>query len=311
LPNNPSRYPAWNYKETPKWNNSRQQAINGRSSVIKYWTNPLWDWEWTYGALFDDPSGDAYGIGLNSFYPQPIPATDKQILQGFFNGMGGGATLFAYQPPNSVVGGTMTVTAVSGLNAGTNGLFTVYGANTASVGQTASIDLSTGATFLNGNLTVLACSPNWIIVYFAHANYALTAATGTVFCGQLLNPADGNLNCELIHTTGAYPTLLGGTPVGTPTQFTLTNESVQIIDSATLVVMANGSTPPSYTVAPADSIAPYQGLVLQFSSTPTPPVTAAFTYYVPARFSEDTQEYENFSAMLFACSSVKFEQDRL
>jgi hypothetical protein len=305
LPPNPIRHSTWNYKETAKWNNSRQQAINGRAFVLRYWTNPLWDWEWTYGSvLFDDPSGEFYG--LNPFYPQPIPATDKQILQAFYNSMQGGSQ-FAYQPADSLVGGTMTITGVYG----NNNLFTIYGANTASLGQIASISGLTGANFLNAqNLTVLACSPTWILVYFVHANYAYTADSGTAFCGQPLT-VDANNNAELVHTTGAFPTLLSGAPVGTPTQYTLVTESVQLIDSATLVVKANGGAPPSSTLLPADTVAPYQGLVLQFSSAPTAPVTAAFRYYYPARFSEDTQELSNFMALLWTCSSVQFSQDRL
>lgn len=307
-PAKPVRSPTWNYKETAKWNNSRQQAVNGRVSVVKYWINPLWSWEWVYGYLYDDPSGAAYNLGLNPFYPQPIPATDFGILKGFYNGMQGG-NLFAYQPPDSVVGGSMTVTAVSGANAGTNGLFTLYGTNTASLGQIASISGLGTATFLNSqNLEILACSANWIMVYFAHANYALATDSGTVFCGQPLAAADVNNNSELVHTIGSYPTL----PLtGTPPAHTLVTESVQLIESSTLVVKANGAAPPSYTVAAADTVAPYQGLVLQFSSVPTPPITWAGNFYYPARFSEDTQDYDNFLSMLFACSKCAFEGDRL
>lgn len=314
-PAKPVRSPTWNYKETAKWNNSRQQAINGRVSVIQYWINPLWTWEWMYGYLPDDPSGTAYGLGLNPFYAQPIPATDKGTLQGFFNGMRG-SSQFAYQPPDYAVGGNMTITAVSGVNAGTTGLFTIYGANTAQLGQYAAINGlpgGGGAGFLNGqNLPIIACSPNYIVVYFAHANFAFTVqSAGTVFYGQLLQPADGNNNSELVHTIGAFPTLpLTGT---VPTPYTLVTESVQLIDLSTLVVTADGSTvsPSLYSVQAADSVAPYQGLVITFASGPTPPITVAFNYYYVCRFEEDTQEYENFMTMLYSCSKFMFEQDRL
>jgi hypothetical protein len=298
------RYSTWNYKEGQKWNNSRQQAINGRLSVVKYWPNALWDWEWTYGILGDDPSGAAYGLGLNPVYPQPIPSTDYGMLKAFY-AAGQGATQFAYQPPDYQVGGNMTVSAVSG----SNDLFQLFGANTAQDGQIASIGTLTGATFLNGqNLTILACSPTWIMVYFVHGDYALTGDSGTVFCGQLLSPADANNNSELVHTLGAYPTL----PLtGTPPAYTLVTESVQLIDSSTLTVKAAGASPGGYSLQAADTIAPYQGLVINFASTPTPPVTASFSYYYPAMFSEDTQEYENFMALLTSCSSVRFEQWRL
>jgi hypothetical protein len=302
-PTRPVRSPMWNYIETAKWNNSRQQAINGRVSLIKYWINPLWTWEWTYGYLYDDPSGGAYGLGLNPFYPQPIPATDKGILQGFYNATGGGS-LFAYQPPDSVQGGSMTPTSVVGVS----DIFTIYGANTARQGQIATFSGLTGATFLNSqNLTILACSPLWIQVYFSHANYPQTADSGSVFCGQLLN-VDGNLNAEITHPIGAYPTL----PLsGTPPTYTLVNESVQLIDCSTLVVTAEGGSVPSYTLEAADTISPYQGLVINFASAPSNPITVSFNYYYACRFSEDTLEMSNFMTALYACSKFSFEQDRL
>jgi hypothetical protein len=172
----------------------------------------------------------------------------------------------------------------------------------------ASISGLSTASFLNAeNLTILACSPTWIQVYFSHANYALTADSGTAFCGQLLG-TDFNFNSELVHTIGAYPTL----PLsGTPPAYTLVTESVQLIDQSTLVVKANGGSPPGYSVAAASTIAPYQGLVLQFGSAPAAPLTAAFSYYYPSLFSEDTLEMDNFLTALWASSKFSFEQDRL
>jgi hypothetical protein len=294
--------PSWNFKETAKWNNSRQEAINGRVSVVKYWNNPKWDWEWIYSFMSDDPSGQAYGIGLNQFYPQPIPATDLGVLKGFYHAMQG-ANMFAYQPPDCVIGGNMSITAVSGAG----NLFTLYGANNAQLGNYANISGLGPTSFLDGNRQVLACSPLYITVYLAHADYALTADSGSAFIGQLLSPADANNNSELVHTIGAYPAI----PLtGTPPTATLATESVQLIDSSTLQVQANGTTVSTITL-PVNTVPNYQGLVLNFASAPTPPIVAAFSYYYPVRFSEDTQEYENFSAMLYSCSSVKMEQDRL
>jgi hypothetical protein len=40
------------------------------------------------------------------------------------------------------------------------------------------------------------------------------------------------------------------------------------------------------------------------------PIIASYSYYYPCRFSEDTQDYENFMTMLHLCSSVKFDQQR-
>src|ERR1035441_1338380 len=72
----PIRAPKWNYKETMTWNNKKQQAVNGRVYVTKYWPNPLWQWEWTYGYIKDNPNDS------NPFYLYPIPATDFEVLKG-------------------------------------------------------------------------------------------------------------------------------------------------------------------------------------------------------------------------------------
>lgn len=119
---------------------------------------------------------------------------------------------------------------------------------------------------------------------------------------QALSAPDSNLNVELVHQVGGYPA--GGVMVQV-------NESVQVIDPSTLIVYANGSPTTAFTLMPADTVSPYQGLVLQFSGSPSLPLTATFNYYYLCRFSEDTQEYDNFAAMLWACSSVKIEQVRL
>lgn len=303
----PVRSPTWNFKETAKWNNSRQQAVNGRVSVVKYWSNPLWDWDWTYGFIIDDPSGQNYG-GVNSFYPQPIPATDLGILKGFYNGMSAGGNNFLYQPSDYQVGGVMTATAYSC----TNNIVTYYGANTAQLGQYAFFNA--GGPLFHSNLPILFCGPTFISCYSGStANIGITAITpGTIQCAQLLSPTDGNWNTELVHTIGAYPTL----PLtGTPPQYTLVTESVQVIDISSLLVYANGGplTSSYYSVLPADTVSPYQGIILNFSvsGTPTPPVTASFNYYKLCRFSEDAQEWENFLALLYSASSVKFEEDRI
>lgn len=302
-PGVPARAPGWRFKETDKWNNSSNQAINGRMSVVKYWLNPLWDWEWNYGYLKDNPTD------LNPFYPLPIPATDLGVLRGFHGAMQGRGNQFLYQPPDSSIGGTMSITAVG--PAGVANLWNLYGTNNASLGQLASISGLSGADWLNGeNLTVLAggATFGYITVYFAHAAYPFTADSGTAFCGQVLAAVDSNNSCELLHTYGAYPTM----PLtGTPPAFTLTTESVQVIDQDSLRVMANGGSSPGYTLLPADSYAPYQGLVLQFDETPTAPVTYSANFYYACRFSDDSMNWENFQTMLYLCSKFDFEQDRL
>lgn len=304
-PGVPSRAPTWHWKETPKWNNSRQQATNGHMSVVKYWDNPLWDFEWTYGYIKDNPTD------LNPYYPRPIPATDLDVLRGFHGAMQGGGNQFLYQAPDSTYGGTMTVTGVASVP-GVSNLFNIYGTNFASLGHMVSIPSSalTNATFLNGkNLTILGGGYGfgYITVYVSSGTYAFTADTGTVFCGQLLS-VDGNNNAELTHTYGAYPTI----PLtGTPPAYTLTTESVQVIDSSTLTVWANGAVTSGYTLAAADTIPGYEGLVVQFPSAPTAPVVASFNWFYLCRFSEDSLEWDNFLTMLYACSKFEFEQDRI
>lgn len=269
-------------------------------SVVKYWVNPLWDWEWTFGFLLDDPSGQNY-MGMNSFYPQPIPSTDLGILKAFRTATQGGGNNFLYQPPDYQVGGLATITAYSC----TNDLVTFYGTNTAQLGQYA---LFSGGPLNGQNLQVLQCNPTFISVYNVMANTGITAMTGAAFCGQVLGSADANHNIELRHTIGSYPTL----PLtGTPPASTLVTEAVQVIDLASLTVYAAGSPVTPASVLPADTIPGYQGLVLNFSGGVSDPITAAFNYWYYARFSEDTQDYENFLAMLWSCSSVRFEQDRL
>jgi len=297
----PVRSPTWNIKKTPKWNNVRHQAVNGRMLVVKYWANPLWDFELAYGYIKDNPADQA------AFYPTPIPYTDYQILSGFYNGMQGGGNEFAFTPPDSVVGGTFTTSAVSG----TSNYWTIYVNNTLSAGLYAILSGFTTTTWLNGQiLPIIRATPTYIVVYYVHANQALVnEAAGHVIAGQSLATPDSNNNIPLINTTGGYPTLpLGGTP-------TVTNpvtEATQLIDAASLSVYANGTLVGSgYTIQPADSIAPYGGLVLNFTSAPSSPVMALFNYYYLCRFSEDSQEFENFMTGLWMCSSLKFEQVRI
>lgn len=301
-PGVPARAPTWQFKETIKFNNSRQQSTSGRMSVLKYWPNPLWDFEWRYGYIKDNPQDQ------NTFYPYPIPATDLGVLRGFYGLVQGGGQ-FLYQPPDSTYGGVMTVTGVASVP-GTTNLFNLYGTNNASLGHTASISGLSGATFLNNqNLQVIGGGAGfgYIEVYIVHAAYPFAPDSGTAFCGQLLT-VDSNNNAELTHTYGAWPTI----PLtGTPPMSALITESVQVIDSTSLIIKANGGSPPSSTLQPADSVAPYQGIVLEFSSTPTAPVVASFDWWYICRFAEDTVEWENFQAMLWSQSKFSFEQDRI
>jgi hypothetical protein len=119
---------------------------------------------------------------------------------------------------------------------------------------------------------------------------------------QALTNPDANNNVELVHQIGGYPYN------GSMVQVT---EAVQVIDNASLIVYANGTPTGAYSLQAANSISPYQGIVLHFTGTPATPITATFNYYYLCRYSEDTQDYENFMAMLWGCSSVKIEQVRI
>jgi hypothetical protein len=306
-PGTPVRSPQWNYKESPRFSNYKQQTVNGITRTVKYWPNPLRTFEWRYGYIYDDPSGIAYGLGLNQFYPEPIPATDFETLNGFFCGMQGTGTQFLFQPPDYVVGQSLTITAIEG----TSDEFTIFYSGTVPPIRAGLYAVFSGIgtfTALNGqSLQVLYTGPNSVTVWFSHANYAKTADTGTMKIGQLLT-VDANNNAELRHLIGSYPTI----PLtGTPPAVTMVTESVQVIDSTTLSVLAAGSAAPSYTLEAADTIANYPGLVLSFSSTPSPPVVALFNYYYICRFAEDMLEFENFLTMLYLCSKISFEQDRI
>lgn len=305
LPVYPVRGPNWSIKATSKWNNVRQQSVGGRITVVKYWSAPLWEWEWAYDVILDNPSSQ------NPLYTTPIPYTDFQILSGFFNDRQGGGNEFAFQPPDSVVGGTFSIIKVSG----SSNLWTLYVANnTIQAGLYACFSGLTVATFLNTQnpIQVLVSTPTYIVVYFSHAGTInLQSETGSVFAGQLLAAEDPTNSTQLIHQTGGYPIFpLSGTPIST-TQIT---EPVQIIDSASLVMTwGTGASIPSgnITIQPADSIPGYPGLVVTTSIGYTPPILASFNYYYLCRFTEDSQDYENFMAMLWSCGAFKFEQVRI
>jgi hypothetical protein len=309
LPKLPIRSPKWNFKETAKWNNERQQAVNGRLIVIKYWNNPLWSWEWAYGYVKDRPTDS------NPFYTVPIPATDFEVLKGFFNGMQAGGNEFAYQPPDSVRGGNFTITAVQApvngvaiLTSSTPQFFTQIrlGDNAACFGFSV-------ATWLNGKVgTVIAFNQSAATITLAvttGGTHALVSDTGTAKCGQSLSAPDANGNVEIVQTVGSYPNTISSSPVTT-----LVTESVQLMDTSLLTIFdATGTSLSShFTLANPNTVSPYAGYVAQFGSySPTLPISAGMTYYYLSRFSEDTQEYENFMSQLWLCSSVKFEQERI
>lgn len=306
-PGKPLRGPGWSVKKTPTWNNERQQTTSGRTLVVKYWVNPLWKWEFTYEVIFDNPNYP------NPFYTIPFPATDLEILQSFYCGMEGMGNEFAYQPPDSARGGSFTITSA----AATTANIAVLGINTSvpvtqlRLGDSLHISGLSTATYLNaGNGTVIGIDPvnsKVTLSISTSGTHAFTIDSGTAVGGQVLSPPDGSGNCELVNSVGNFPYSI--TPA--PTIVTST-EAVQLVDATTLHVYSNGTNVDAhYTLAAANSIAPYQGLVLQFGGfTVGAPLTASFSYYYVCRFSEDTQEFENFMAMLWK-ATVKIDQVRI
>ena len=309
----PIRAPTWNYKESLHFQNYGQVAVSGRKTVTKYWSNPLHSWEWKYGYIKDSPTDH------NNFYPVAVPSTDFQMLEAFYAGMQGSGNQFAYEPPYYQVGGTWPVTAVS--IAGNLVTFTAAGAGTAlasSIGLPLQA-LNTAVGAIDGQYMYIASvsGANTVVCKFVTSPTS-GGSGGVITLGQVLTNPDSNDNVELVYTLGAYPTLSGQSYGGSVVPVT---ESVQLIDTATLVVYDGAGTniTSDMTLAVPNSVTPplaympYVGYVLQFGSfTPAVlPLTAKFNMYYLSRFSEDTLEADNFLTLLWSVSTFKFEQDRL
>ncbi len=317
-PPTPVRSPTWNYKETKRWLNFPQTAVSGKTTVTKYWSNPLRNFEWKYGYIDDDPTGNAYGLRRNQFYTSPIPNSDFEMLESFYDGMQASGNQFAYTPPGSQTGGTWPVTAIS--ITGSVVTFTATGAGTAlasNIGRAVQA-FNTGVAAINGKyLYIVSTSGANTVVCFSTVGSGTATAGGIITLGQVLAAPDTNDNVELTYTSGSYPTISGQSYGGSVVSIT---ESVQLIDTSTLIVYDGAGTNinGNYTLAVPNSItpplafAPYVGYVLEFGTyTPAAlPLTASYNLYYICRFSEDTQEYENFMAMLWM-STIKFQQDRL
>src|SRR5208282_2617341 len=289
VPNQPLRGPGWSIKKTPTWSNERQTTTSGRTLVVKYWTNPLWKWEFTYEVILDNPSN------ANSFYTTPFPATDFEILQGFYCGMEGMGNEFAYQPPDSIRGGSFTITSVvvSPANVATLGINVSVPVTHLRLGDSLHVSGLSVVTTLNGeNGIVIGINPvtNSITLSITSTTHVLATDSGTAVGGQPLSLPDANGNIEMVNTIGAYPNTL----IASPSVISAT-ESVQLPDTSTIVIYSNGTNvTSSATFSAADSISPYQGVVAEFGVTSlSAPITASFTYYYLCRFSEDIQEFEN------------------
>lgn len=315
----PIRAPKWNYKESLNWENYPQRSVSGRTTVTKYWSNPLRNFEWTYGYIVDNP------LNPNSFYAQTdlavVPNTDFEMLKAFYNGMQGTGNQFAFTPPYYKVGGTWKIGGITFAAASVT--FTGLPAGTAvalasSVGLPLLV-LNSASSAINGlYLTILSVNTGSNTVTCAYSGGSgSVGAAGVITFGAVLQNPDANNNVELTYTSGSYPNLSGESYAGSVVTVV---ESVQLIDTSTLVVYdGNGNNiNGDYTLAAPNSItpplvyAPYVGYVLQFgSNTITPPITATYSLYYLCRFSEDTQQFENFLTMLWMASTIKWQQERI
>jgi hypothetical protein len=292
--------------------NYPQTAVSGRTTITKYWSNPLRDFEWKYGYIKDNPTDH------NPFYSVPVPNTDFGMLKGFYVAMQASGNQFAFCPPGYQVGGTWPVTAIS--ISGNVVTFTATGAGTAlasKIGFPIQV-LNTGNSSINGQYMYVTSTTgaNTVVCDFTTGS-GTTGSGGIITIGEVLASPDANDNVELTFTIGSYPNFTGQAYAGTVVPVV---ESVQLIDTATLNVYdGNGNNiNGDFTLASPNSItppvayAPYVGYVLQFgTNTITTPITASYSMYYLCRFGEDMQEYENYISQIWLASSVKFSQVRI
>lgn len=304
-PSRPLRYPSWNIKKKANFSNEKQQTVSGRVYVVSYWTNPLWDWELTYESIRDDPNNP------NPFYTAPIPATDLELLEAFYCAMKGQGGEFAYQPPDSLRGGSFTATSVivSVANIAVIGINPAVSVSRLRLGDGLHCSGFSTATYLNGgNGTVISrdvINNKVTLSISTSGTHAFVSDTGTLVGGQPLLATDVNDNTEVVNTIGSYPTTIAASPT-----VNIVTEPVQLADFTGAIAYCNG-TSVGYTLNQPNTVAPYSGYVLHFASAPSTPITLAYQYYYLCRFSEDTQEYDNFMAMLWSCNSVKISQVRM
>ncbi len=104
---------------------------------------------------------------------------------------------------------------------------------------------------------------------------------------------DGNGNAEIIHSIGGYP------------------ESVQALDTNSLIVTFDDVLQSSPTIAPPSTVPPYLGYVIQGVPAPTTVVKASFNYFYRCMMSTDVHAYSQIMANLWDFKTLDFEQTRL
>lgn len=310
------RGPGWSIKKNPTYFNILQQASSGRTTVVTLARNPQWHWEFTFEVILDDPNK------ANPFFTIPLPATDLEQLTSFYSSVQGSGT-FAYQPPDSARGGSFKATSVY---VPVDGLASITTDGSVPVTYLRLGDILVGsgfttATYLNGaTATVVGINPlinAYTVSLITSGTHPFTSDSGKMQGGQPVT-VDGNNFCELVNTIGSYPLTITGSPATS-----MTVEAIQLIDKDTFGFYANGAFFPNYRitkdyslsgralyVTKGQGVAPYQGITVQFNSVPPAPVTATYNYYYLCKFSEDTQDYQNFITLLWSCSSLKIQQTK-
>lgn len=315
----PTQGPTWNVKKTSEFSNIKQQSTSGKVYVTNQRSAGLWKFEFKFEVLSDDPAKH------NQYFTVPVAATDLASLESFYASVEGSGK-FAYQPPDHYRGGTYAITSVTVLTDG----YAILTTNTSLVSMKLGDKLvGSGfgtASYLNGKTgTVINANyqaKTFILAISTSGTHPLTVGSGTFVGGQPLQNPDANNRLELVNTVGSYSPLLVSSSV------TQVVEPVQLIDTVScksndLVIYDSTGASIPYTFLNTTTFGtgimvdktkqqypPYEGIVIQLTPPYVQPVYAAYSYYYLCRFSEDTQEYENFMATLYALSALKIEQVR-
>src|SRR5919109_57362 len=167
---------TWPVKRTPKFSTIKHFTPSGaRAAVSLYPKIPLWTWEFTCEVILNDP-----GRLNTSVYTPTVPPTDYAILEAFFHAQLGAGKEFVYQPPDSVVGGSASITSVQVAS----NVVTITANNSFVPGWYVEFNGLTGASFLHGQgLRIATATPTQFTCPFTHANYGPTADSGTAQAG--------------------------------------------------------------------------------------------------------------------------------
>src|SRR6476646_944134 len=93
------RYANWAATKSEQWSTLQHRSISGGQLSVPLWpNNPLWQWEWQYEVVLDDPKKLSFKTAPNN----NTLYTDLQILEAFYFMQRGAANQFLHTPPDSV-----------------------------------------------------------------------------------------------------------------------------------------------------------------------------------------------------------------